>query len=528
MKDFVALFKTVDQTTKSLGKIAALKEYFRQADPKDKIWTVALFTHKRPKRTVSTSLLRQWAAEKAQIPLWLFEESYHIVGDLAEAISLVLPKTESQSNNTLDFWMRLLLQLANQPENLKKETILNAWEKLDKDERFLFNKLLTGGFRIGLSQKSVVKALSLAYKIEEQEVAHRLMGNWNPAETSLESLLTKSDTTIDLSKPYPFYLAYALEKDTYILGDIENWQAEYKWDGIRGQIICRNQKVFVWSRGEELISDKFPEYHILESITNTNFVLDGEILPYKEEQVLPFQRLQTRLGRKNISSKLLRETPVIFKAYDLLELDSRDLRKDPLNKRRLLLEDVIAKINSPIFQLSEAINFQSWEELKRIRENTRNVFAEGLMLKNLQSSYKQGRKKGDWWKWKVDPLTIDAVMLYAQRGHGRRANLYTDFTFAVWEEDKLVPIAKAYSGLTDLEFQEISKWVKSNALERFGPVCSVPAKWVFELAFEGISESTRHKSGVALRFPRIIRWRKDKPVHEANTLEDLKRLLVGN
>ena len=527
MKNFVKLFKQVDQTTKTNAKIAALVEFFQQSEDEDKMWAMALFSHKRPRRTINTTLIREWAAEASQLPLWLFEESYHIVGDLAETIALVLPDHEQGSDNTLSDWIRAIIDQRDKEEGEKKAFVQDAWKSLDKDERFLFNKLITGGFRIGVSQKLMVRALAKAIDMDEKIVAHRLMGDWSPLDTTFQQLLFEENPLDTISRPYPFYLAYALDEAPGKLGPVHQWYAERKWDGIRGQIIVRNKELFVWSRGEELVTDKFPEFQQLLEMKENDYVLDGEIICYKEGQILPFNQLQTRIGRKNVAKKHLTESPVVMIAYDILEYKGEDLRELPFHERREILVQVVNALKpSGVMLLSQLVPFQKWADLVDEREISREYKAEGLMLKRKDSTYRVGRKRGDWWKWKVDPMTVDAVMIYAQRGHGRRANLYTDFTFAVFDEEgKLVPFTKAYSGLTDVEFREISRWVRKNTLERFGPVCSVPPTHVFEVAFEGIAPSSRHKSGIALRFPRIKRWRKDKPVEEIDTLKNLKDLL---
>lgn len=526
MRHFADLFIALDQTTKTNTKVDALAAYFDIAIPTDKLWTVAILSHRRPKRTVNTTLLRTWAAEVSGTPLWLFEETYHVVGDLAETIALILPKRKIESNFSLTYWINYIKSLGHVEEADKKEKIIEAWSQLDEKERFVFNKLITGGFRMGVSQKLMVKALSKYTGIEENKLSHRIMGNWSPDDVTFEDLILNENPLDDISKPYPFYLAYALEDQPSSLGDPADWQAEHKWDGIRGQLIVRERQLFVWSRGEELVTDKFPEFAPLAKILPNGTVIDGEILPFKAGKPLTFQLLQTRIGRKNISKKTLEKAPVILMAYDLLEHEGVDLRNQPLSIRRQNLEDLLHSYDTHnIVKLSSVIKEKSWDVFAAIRSEARTYHSEGLMLKRLDSIYKTGRKKGDWWKWKVDPLTIDAVMIYAQRGHGRRANLFTDFTFAVWQDEVLVPFTKAYSGLTDQEFREITSWVRKNTIEKFGPVRSVTPTYVFEIAFEGINASSRHKSGVALRFPRILRWRKDKSIKEANTLEDLRQML---
>lgn len=526
MKKFVTLFTALDQTTKTLSKIKALIHYFENTSDEDKLWAIALLSHRRPKRTVSTTYLSMWAAELSQLPPWLFDESHHVVGDLAETITLILPEPTAHSDESLQYWIAFIRSLEQDDVPRKKEKILWAWNRLEQPERFVFNKLITGGFRMGVSQQLMVKALASHSGLEETTVAHRLMGNWSPELDTFNDLLY-SEEEKDISKPYPFYLAYALEEQIQGLGQPSDWFAERKWDGIRGQVIKRNGKLFVWSRGEELVTDKYPEYQVMLDILPEGVAIDGEIIPFKEDKPLPFNRLQTRIGRKNLSSKLLKDVPVSFIAYDVLEYNGEDIRHYPFSDRRAILETLCAR-KSEVLRLSPLVPFQSWEELFNERERSREFASEGIMLKLKASAYRSGRRRGEWWKWKIDPFGVDAVMIYAMRGHGRRANLYTDYTFAVWDKGVLVPFTKAYSGLTDEEIREVDRWVKQHTLERFGPVRSVKPQLVFELAFEGIARSTRHKSGIALRFPRIKRWRKDKKVEEINSLTDLFQLLDAN
>ncbi len=420
--------------------------------------------------------------------------------------------------------MYYVIELKEFSEEERKTRVWKAWDQLDQAERLVFNKLLTGSWRMGVSQKLMTRALAKHSGLDENVLSHRLMGNWTPDTTSYRDLVEAENEADRISRPYPFYLAYALEEELNDLGKPEDWFAEYKWDGIRGQLIVRKGELFVWSRGEELVTDKFPEFNPLTERLPDGTVIDGEITAYNE-QPLGFNVLQTRIGRKTVSKQILKKAPVVLIAYDLLEYEGKDLREQPMEKRRAQLEQLVKRANSPVLLLSEIISFSSWKPLQSLRDDAREKFAEGLMLKHKQSTYKVGRKKGDWWKWKVDPLTIDAVMIYAMRGHGRRANLYTDYTFAVWDGEELVPFTKAYSGLTDKEFRQIDHFVKRNTIERFGPVRSVKPELVFEIAFEGIAASKRHKSGVALRFPRMLRWRQDKKAKEANTLAELKQLL---
>jgi DNA ligase-1 len=533
MRDFARLIQKLDSTNKTTAKVNALASYFEKAEDPDKVWTIAILSHRRPSRPVNTTLLREWASEEAGIPLWLFEESYHIVGDLAETIALVVPGSGKRLEKSLTEVLQDLLLLKSRPEDEKKEFVTNHWQGFSYYERFVFTKFITGGFRIGISQKLMTRSLSRATGIDEDVLAYKMMGDWDPASISFQDLILEEHKNDVLSKPYPFYLAYALEGEPENLGSTEDWLAEHKWDGIRSQVIFRNRELFVWSRGEELVTDKYPEFAILQDHIPDGTVLDGEILPFPKGEIGTFNDLQKRIGRKTVSTSLLKKTPVILMAYDLLEWEGYDLRELPFQERRNTLETLVTPLAGnpalPI-DLSETLNFEHWSGFASERDKAREKRSEGLMLKRRDAPYRVGRKKGDWWKWKVDPLTIDAVLTYAMRGHGRRSNLFTDYTFGLWNtteegERELVTFAKAYSGLSDAEFRKVDAWIKKNTLERFGPVRSVTPYHVFEIAFEGIAPSGRHKSGVATRFPRILRWRTDKNIEEANTLDDLKKLI---
>jgi DNA ligase 1 len=529
MRDFTEMFSLLDQTNKTNDRIEVIKDYFSKASNEDKLWVLYLFSGRKLKKYFNTRQLWNWATEYAGLPEWLMEESYHSVGDMAETISLVLPLPDKESNESLVYWIKYLEDLKDLDEEGRKKKIIDAWKTLNQNERFVFIKIITGGFRVGVSQKIVINSLSSLLGIETNIIAHRLMGNWHPEETTYEKLMYGDENYEDLSRPYPFFLAYAIEGEPSDLGEPSEWQAEWKWDGIRGQIIFRKGELFVWSRGEDLVTEKFPEFDELRNILPDRTVLDGEIICFSEGKPLLFNVLQTRIGRKNITPKILNEAPVSFILYDILEYNGEDIREKPIEERRKIIDELLIKLaDSKTLVPSPVIDFKSWDELKKLREKSRELLTEGIMLKRKSSPYRVGRKKGDWWKWKINPYSIDAVMIYAQKGHGRRADLFTDYTFGVWDNGSLVTFAKAYSGLTDKEIKEVDSFVKRNTLEKFGPVRTVKPELVFELAFEGIAESSRHKSGVALRFPRIARWRKDKKPDEADTLENLKRLLNGS
>ncbi|WP_026755336.1 ATP-dependent DNA ligase [Sediminibacter sp. Hel_I_10] len=527
MKHFSKLISAVEITNKTNDKIAAFVEYFKTAPDKDKLWLIAIFTGKRPKRPVKTTLMKQWCMEITNIPEWLFLESYSTVGDLGETMSLLLPEPSHTIDKSFSEWMQDIVALKSQSDAQKEAFIRNAWSGLDVQERLIFNKLIGGSFRVGVSKKTLVNALAKFSGIEANQLMHSIIGNWQISDITFDELLRGEHINYDNSKPYPFCLAYALEKELEELGAVQDWQVEYKWDGIRGQIVKRNNEIFIWSRGEELVTEQFPE--LVEAIAKLpgDFVIDGEILALKDNAILLFNDLQKRLNRKNVTKNLLQDVPIGFYVYDMMEWQNTDIREKPLSYRRSLLEELFDKsaTNNKTLFLSEILTVDHWQDLIPIRAEARSKDSEGLMLKRKQSPYHTGRKKGDWWKWKVDPLTIDAVMIYAQKGSGRRSSHYTDYTFAVKKDDGLVTVAKAYSGLTNEEIKEVSRFVKQNSIEKFGPVRTVKPELVFEIAFEGIALSNRHKSGVALRFPRISRWRKDKPVDEIDTIESVKQLI---
>ena len=526
MKRFARLFAAIDETMRTNEKVDAMVEYFRSADPADAAWAVWFLSGGRPKRLVPVRRLASWAMAEADVPDWLFAECYDAVGDLAETVSLLLPDAEGSVDLSLDRWItERLLPLGGKTEDEQRASVVQSWRELGGTERFLWNKLITGGFRVGVSQQLVVRALSRATGVDEGVIAHRLSGTWVPRAESFTALMAEETSDADVSRPYPFFLAYPLEGEIEALGDVGDWQAEWKWDGIRAQVIRRDGQTFIWSRGEELVTDRFPEIAHAADFLSDGTVLDGEIMPWKEGRPLAFAQLQRRVGRKSLGGSILADVPVVLIAYDLLEHDGRDVREEPLSRRRELLEQVVGAARSTAFVPSPVVALSSWDDARAAHAAARDRSAEGLMLKRRDSTYGVGRRKGGWWKWKVQPFVIDAVMIYAQAGHGRRASLHTDYTFAVWDDGVLVPFAKAYSGLTDEEIRDLDRWIRANTVEKYGPVRHVKPVHVFELGFEGIQPSPRHKSGVAVRFPRILRWRTDKAAEEADTLAALRALM---
>ena len=528
MKAFAELYDAIDRTTATQGKVAALVAYFRAAPASDAAWAVSFLVGRRPKRLIRSADLRAWAAEAADVPDWLFEESYAQVGDLAETISLLVPESDDDAaESSLACWVeQQLLPLGRMEPLQQRAALLEIWRTLRGAARFVFNKLITGSFRMGVSDGLVVRALAQVSGVEADAISHRLMGQWEPSAPWYARLVHPDTDDADWSRPYPFYLAYPLEQDAESLGEAHEWQIEWKWDGIRAQLVRRRGKTLVWSRGEELLAGRFPEVEQTAEFLPDGTVIDGELVAWRDGAPLPFSELQRRINRTSVGKKLLSDVPCAMIAYDLLELGGEDFRARSMHDRRDALSLVVRALpTGGTVHMSPIIAADTWEAVHTARAGSRAMRAEGLMLKRRVSPYGVGRRVGDWWKWKVTPLTVDAVLVYAQSGHGRRAGLYTDYTFAVWDGESLVPFAKAYSGLTDAEIREVDRYVRNNTLEKFGPVRTVTPGLVFELAFEGIQESTRHKSGIAVRFPRISRWRTDKLPRDADSLATIKAML---
>ncbi len=524
MKAFAELYAALDATTKTNEKVAALARYFSAAAPADAAWAAAFLLGRRPKRLFESRKLAQWAIDEAGVPDWLFGECYHAVGDFAETIALLLPPAAASTALPLHYWVEeRLLPMREADDETRRAWLLSTWREMDEAQRFAWNKLLTGEFRVGVSQSLVVRAIAGTSGLSTEVVAHRLMGDWQPTAAFWQQLLVPETKDADVSRPYPFCLAYPLEGPVEDLGDPAEWQIEWKWDGIRAQLIRRQWRTFLWSRGEELITDRFPELDALGALLPEGTAIDGEVLPWLDGAPLPFAQMQRRIGRKVLGPKILAEVPVVLIGYDLLELGGEDVRERPLEWRRAQLE-AIAPPRSALV-LSPVVAGHGWDELKALRRESRERKVEGFMLKRLGSAYRVGRRRGDWWKWKIDPYSVDCVLIYAQPGNGRRASLFTDYTFGIWDNGKLVPFAKAYSGLNDEEIREVDAFVRRNTIEKFGPVHHVKPELVFELAFEGIQKSSRHRSGIAVRFPRMARWRRDKKPEDADSIDTIRGLL---
>lgn len=529
MKRFTQLYYELDETNRTNEKLAALHRYFSEVPARDAAWGLFFLSQGKIARAVNSPLLRQWVSEETGYAPWLVEESYGAVGDLAETLALLLPETGTGTDEPLHRIVEeRIVPMAALPESAKRDFVVRSWHEMDPPQRLVFHKLIMGSFRVGVAKTLVVKALAAVAGVEPPVMAHRLMGTWRPTEEDYLRLMSGESVGADPSKPYPFYLAYPLDGEPVELGPVQEWQAEWKWDGIRAQLIRRGDHVLIWSRGEDLITDRFPEIAALGPLLPDGTVLDGEIVAWRHERPAAFQDLQRRITRKTLTPKILQEVPVMFIAYDLLEADGIDLRHATMDQRRAMLEEILVRLETgaPV-RVSPMLTPEAWSDLAALRQESRENFAEGIMLKRKESPYRSGRIRGDWWKWKIEPYTIDAVLTYAQRGHGRRASLYTDYTFGLWHEGDLVTVAKAYSGLTDKEIKEVDAWIRRNTVERFGPVRQVKPVLVFELGFEGIQHNPRNKSKVAVRFPRMLRWRHDKPAEEADSLETLRALLNG-
>ena len=553
MKRFTDLYGRLDATTKTSEKEALLVDYFRAVPPGDGAVAVRILSGGRQSRAVSTALLRTWAAEVAGIPDWLVEECYAHVGDLAETLALVLPEPVASPPTAAAMeWGGLADCLrgtvdsirAEGDEGQKRAMVEEIWRGLGPAERIVWHKFLTGGLRVGVSRTLVARALAVVAGVEPAEMLERLIAaRLEGAEDYLELLDPTANTTS--RRPYPFFLAAPLDEPPAGLGDVVGWQVEWKWDGVRAQLVCRGGETALWTRGEEIVGERFPEVIAAAERLPDGTVLDGELLVVRGGRQLGFDQLSKRLHRKAPTRRDTAELPVAFLAYDLLEAGGVDLRAEPLGQRRRQLETLAAALGWPVFEpplvgdplpspardsvpflLSPLLAPADWDAVVTARTTARDRGVEGVMLKRRDGAYGVGRTRGEWWKWKIEPLEIDAVLIGAVAGHGRRAGLHTDYTFGVWHDGRLVKIANAYSGLNDEELTEIDRIIRATTLEKKGPWRGVTATLVMELAFERVAESTRHASGVAVRFPRIVRWRKDKSPAEAGTLADLRALVA--
>ncbi|HET9985182.1 MAG TPA: ATP-dependent DNA ligase [Longimicrobiales bacterium] len=527
MKRFARLVAELDETTRADEKVSALVRYFAEAEPADAAWAVWLLGGARPRRLVPVRRLAEWAMAESGTPAWLFDESYRAVGDLAETIALLLPAAPDPPDVPLCVWIEeRLLPLEGEPEDVQRRAVARAWREMDAPERFLWNKLITGGFRAGVARSLLVHALARVGGLDEAVLAHRLAGAWEPRPELFQRLLSPEAADARVSRAYPFFLAESLEGDPAELGEPGEWQAEWLWDGIRAQLVRRGGRTTLWSRAGESVTERFPELEETAALLPDGTVLDGEIVAWRDGAPLPLAHLRRRLGRARLTPKVMADVPVVFMAHDVLELDGADVRERPLAWRRMRLEALLeATPAAARLLVSPTVAAEGWDAVRAAHGRAREVGAGGLVLKRLDAPYGVGRERGAWWKWKARPFTVDAVLVYAQPGRGRRAALHADYTFAVRDGDELVPFARADAGLSDEEVARLDAWIRHHTVEKFGPVRAVHPEQVFELAFEGIEPSPRHKSGVAVRSPRILRWRADKAAADADTLAALRELM---
>tara|TARA_Y100000766_G_scaffold281218_1_gene292361 strand:+ start:581 stop:2218 length:1638 start_codon:yes stop_codon:yes gene_type:complete len=540
LKNFSELFEELDSNNSTNKKVEILEHYFLSNEALENSWTIYLLSGKRNRRFINGKHLKHFFSELYECPIWLVDTCYSKVGDSAELITLLLKNKINLGNEKLkdislnELLNKILPDLLNMNEYEKKSSIKYIWENLPNENLLVFNKILTGTFRVGVSIGLITKSIAKLINIDEEIISHRLMGDFIPSIEVYESLTNKNTNKEELnSKPFPFLLANNFEKKV-LEHSINDFQFEWKWDGIRIQLIKRFGNVFLWTRGQELVNESFPELVKDISYIKDDFVLDGELLVWDLTKRIPmdFSNLQKRLNRKAPNKSIQNKFPITFIAYDLLEHKGNDKRGLKLKDRRLLLENNYSKWENEleekitdIFKLSNLILPENWKDVDKIKNKSRENNTEGLIIKNKRSIYSSGRKKGLWWKYKVDPMQLDAVLIYAKGGSGRRAGLYTDYSFGLWKDKELVKFASAYSGLTNQEIRELDKWIRKNTLRKFGPVRSVIPEMVFEISFENIQISNRHKSGIAVRFPRITKWRKDKKIKDADTLDNAYEMM---
>jgi DNA ligase 1 len=520
MLAFAALLERLVFTPSRNAKIAVLRRYFSTQPDPDRGIGLAAITGELAFSTAKPGLIRELAAARTD-PV-LFAWSYDYVGDLAETVALMWPVTPT--NAAPPRLAEVVQALETAPKAALPRLVASWLDASDPSTRLALLKLITGGLRVGASARLAKIALAELGGVSADEVEEVWHGQAPPYLALFAWLEGRAPRPDPADQPVfrPPMLAHPLEEPEIAALQPADWRAEWKWDGIRVQLVSTAGGRRLYSRGAEDISGAFPE--IIEAM-NFQAVLDGELLVMREGRVAPFADLQQRLNRKGVTARMMEEFPVGIRLYDMLFHGHEDVRSLPFHVRRARLEDWYAQVRPARMDLSELISFGSLDELTALRDGARAASIEGLMLKRIDSAYVAGRVKGLWWKWKRDPLTIDAVLMYAQRGHGKRSSFYSDYTFGVWRDDELVPVGKAYFGFTDQELAWLDRWIRNHTTARFGPVREVEKTLVLEVAFDAAQLSARHKSGVALRFPRIARIRTDKPVAEADTLGNVLALV---
>jgi len=522
MKQFATLLEYLLLTPARNAKIDHMVQYFREAPDPDRGYALAVLTGALDLRNVKASLLKDIVLKKVD-PV-LFGMSYEYVGDLAETIALIWP---DKTDDALPSLSELILELENKKKSELPVRIAGHLSAGTATERWAIMKLATGNLRVGVSARLAKTALA---QFGNKDL-HDIEKIWHGLEypyADLFAWLEDRGAMPEIHRHrvfHPMMLSNPIdeEKDFANLKPAD-YQAEWKWDGIRIQLVLSDDQKRIFSRTGDDVATAFPD--ILENITGSA-VLDGELLAGSNFEPAPFNDLQQRLNRKVVTPKMLEQYPAFIRLYDILFDGDEDLRERPLSDRRMRLEAWVAKNPSPRLDISPILKFRSWDELLKLRvQGAEEQGHEGIMLKRYDSPYVAGRPKGPWFKWKRDPCLVDAVLMYAQRGHGKRSSYYSDYTFGVWRDEEIVPVGKAYSGFTDEELVRLDKWVRANTIGRFGPVREVEKKLVFEVAFDSAHTSTRHRSGIALRFPRINRIRWDKPPEQADTLANMQKLIT--
>jgi len=525
LNHFASLFFHLDQKRSDAEKILAIAEFFKQADDHERIWSLALLTGQLRKRYCKTSLLKSWACEVSEIPDWLFEESYRVVGDQMETISKILAgETRSNQDTSLKEWTDCLRTFSSISEEEKKERITSLWQKMSTDECLVFTKIITGTFRSNLSKELLIKGIADAFNLDTIVITHRLGSNWDPINTRFHQFILSGNGDDLLSRPYPFFMANDLSSPLQ-LGDPAEWQAAWKWDGIRCQLVKRKGKVFLWNEAGELITDKFPELVTAAATLPDDIVLEGDVLLFHKKNILTQQAVQNRISRKSPQKKQLDEASAVFIANDLLEFENTDYRNEPYRIRQNQLKCILEISQNSSFIFSDSIPFSSWSDLELVRSDSGKLKVQGLDLKKISSKYAEGQTTEDFWFWKQKLLKIDGVLLYYQKSGLVGTDLTDVYTIAVWSGENLVPVAKVNSLQDEAIAFKVNAFIKNNTLEKFGPVRTVKPELVFEISFEGIQPSLRHKSGILLQNPFISSFKENTDTKHAHTLADLKNLL---
>jgi len=543
MKAFADLWATLEGQLSEARSAQILARYLQQTSAEDAAWAIYLLCGKKPKKLLSARELVEYFLQTSGTPGWLFWESDDVVGDVNETIALLndtfMDETASQQNrnenshpqqNSLAFWMENQLNtLAEVAQSQRPAFLGNCWQKLGYREAFIINRILTGTWKSNLPLKTIAQALSIVSGQEPMTLMHRLKADWLPNKVFYAKLIAEDQPTFQTEQKFSFGEFKPLEESSIeSLGAVEDWWLAWQWEGLRVQCIRRADDCFLWSQNGELVTDRFPELHEMAQKLPEGTILEGVIVACSGQAPLPLADLQPRLGGKSVNRKMMESCPVAFVATDLQLLANEDMRNLPAQQRKTRLAQLANDIGFPLVHFPR-IEIDQWAHARKLLQEARQHHAEGLSLQRLNSPYPIQNQQADWWSWKVQPHTINAILLYAKMEMaGRSQKQTTEYTFAVWHEDQLVPVARTGIGLPPEEAELLDGWIRANTYERFGPVRSVEPFHVYEIAFDGITPSKRHKCGFVLREPRIINPRPHTPIEEASRLEDLHRLLPVN